>query len=145
METNFCGTMKGYRIHLRDKTSICEECRLCYNKYKRTLRRAKNKETNVKKFPQTNTDSNTNEPQENEPNATEQLLFKKIQDLKENLAYIKDGMREATPRELPALSKRRQELEENIFILEKQTLIKNMEQTDKSSILHRVQRINTKT
>lgn len=107
--TNNCGTVKGYNNHLKEKTPTCTECKKAYATYRRMLKRKKEKEENIKKFP---IPRNTKQDEEIR-------VSKRILEHRENLAFVCDAMREASPRELASLSKRRQELSELIFELEK--------------------------
>lgn len=97
--------MQGYRDHLKHKTPTCEPCKKANTQYRKDLRNNKTK-SNIKEFPK--------------PLPTaENDGSKRILEHRENLAFVCNAMLEATPRELPSLSKRRQELSELIFELEK--------------------------
>lgn len=133
-----CGTRTGYRKHLREKTPPCEECKKANSEYKTTNKKAaedkrreeiKQSLTHLQPEKTNVTQINKNQTKTNNDND----IDPRIADLKENLAFIKNAFFIATPKELPALSKRRQELEEEIYRLthntdEKQTIADKLAQ-----------------
>lgn len=103
-----CGTFAAYLRHKRKGEPVDDACAQAARDQK-NARSSKARDDSVGVFQLTVAD-------EPVPELVDELV-----DARENLAVIRAAMREAAPRELAALSKRRQELVERIAVLERKS------------------------
>lgn len=94
-----CGTSAAYRRHLRNGEEACAECKTAVAREKQERLDG---DRAVRKVAALVAVEPLPEP--------ESEVFDPLQDAKENLEIVKAALREAVPREVAALSKRRQEL-----------------------------------
>lgn len=97
-----CGTEAAYRRHLRHGESPCGPCRRAAAKSKQRRRGAERQLRELIIAP-----SRPDFDPEQE----------RIRRVEENLAIVDAALADATPREVPALSKRRSELEKDLWSL----------------------------
>lgn len=93
-----CGTSAAYRRHLRKGEEACADCKDAVAWEKQSKLDGPRDERKVAVLAPV---ASLPEPEES---------FDPLEDAKENLAIVKAALREAVPREVSALSKRRQEL-----------------------------------
>lgn len=94
-----CGTSAAYRRHLRNGEEACAECKAAVAREKQGRLDG---DRAVRKVAALVAVEPLPEP--------ESEVFDPLQDAKENLEIVKAALQEAVPREVAALSKRRQEL-----------------------------------
>lgn len=100
MELKPCGTPAAYRRHLRNNEEACDECKAAVAAEKMSKLDGDRDLRSVSVLASV---SDTDESE-----------FDPLGDAKDNLRIVKAALREAVPREVSALSKRRQELVELI-------------------------------
>jgi len=93
------GTEAAYRRHLREKSEPCRECRDAASASKAARLDGDRSVRSLKALAPVS-DLHVAEPD----------VFDPLADAKENLVLVKSALAEAVPREVAALSKRRQEL-----------------------------------
>lgn len=96
MELKPCGTPAAYRRHLRNNEEACDECKAAVAAEKMSKLDGDRDLRSVSVLASV---SDTDESE-----------FDPLGDAKDNLRIVKAALREAVPREVAALSKRRQEL-----------------------------------
>lgn len=94
-----CGTSAAYRRHLRNGEEACAECKAAVAREKQERLDG---DRAVRKVAALVAVEPLTEP--------EPEVFDPLKDAKENLEIVKAALQEAVPREVAALSKRRQEL-----------------------------------
>lgn len=99
-----CGTPAAYRRHLRKKETPCEACRVAHAIAKVEREDAARAVAALAAVPEiTEADESDVEPPSDEE-------YDPLSDAKENLRIVKKALDDAHPRQVAALSKRRQEL-----------------------------------
>lgn len=100
MELKPCGTPAAYRRHLRNNEEACDECKAAVAAEKMS------KLDGGRDLRAVSALASVSDNDDSE--------FDPLEDAKANLRIVKAALREAVPREVSALSKRRQELVELI-------------------------------
>lgn len=102
-----CGTEAAYQRHLRHREAPCAACRNAHRQRVGQGRRNKELSENLVRVAQ----------RSRSLHALGDPLADRIRRLEENLLIVDTALEEATPREVAALSKRRQDLEDAIWKL----------------------------